>query len=228
MTPQNRIPELDAARGICILAMVAIHAVYDLTELYSVLHWNAPPIFTLLQKQGGILFFLISGICATLGASHLRRGVLILGCAALVSAAVFLTGSLPIRFGVLHCLGCCMLLWEFFKDASAHSLCLWGAGVAIAGFLFRRISVSAVYLYPLGLTAPDFASADYFPILPYFGFFLAGAALGRKLYRTKKSLFSPFPDHPSLRFLCACGRHSLWIYLLHQPVLLFLIEAAVS
>ena len=228
MTPKHRIPELDAARGICILAMVAVHAVYDLTELYPLLHWDAPPVFTLLQKQGGILFFLISGICATLGTSHLRRGVLVLGCAALVSAATYLTGSLPIRFGVLHCLGCCMLLWQFFRNASPPALCLWGALTAAAGYLFRRLTVSAAYLYPLGLTAPDFVSADYFPLLPFFGFFLAGAALGKKYYPAKQSLFPNFSDRSFFRFLCACGRHSLWIYLLHQPVLLFLIEAAVS
>lgn len=226
MTPKNRIPELDAARGICILSMVAVHFVYDLTVLYSVFHWSAPPFFTLLQ-QGSILFFLISGICATLGRSHLRRGLLVLGCAALVSAATHLTGSLPIRFGVLHCLGLCMLLWEFFKNSSVPALCLWGALTAAAGYLFRRVCVGVPYLYPLGLTAPDFVSADYFPILPFFGFFLTGAALGRRLYPEKKSLFSPFPNHVFFRFLCACGRHSLWIYLLHQPVLLFLIEAAI-
>jgi uncharacterized membrane protein len=228
LTPKNRIPELDAARGICILSMVAVHLVYDLTELYPLIHWNAPPFFTLLQKQGGIVFFLISGICVTLGASHLRRGMQVLGCAALVSAATNLSGSLPIRFGVLHCLGCCMLLWHFFKNASAPALCLWGAPIAAAGSLFRRLCVSSPYLYPLGLTAPDFASADYFPLLPFFGFFLAGAALGRRLYPNRQSLFPSFPTHGFFRFLCACGRHSLWIYLLHQPILLFLIETALA
>lgn len=228
MTPKNRIPELDAARGICILAMVAVHLVYDLTELYPVINWTYPPFFLLLKEQGGIIFFLISGISATLGRRHLRRGLLLLGCAALVSAATVLAGAMPIRFGVLHCLGLCMLLWELFRKISTALLCACGTAIAAAGFLFEKISVSIPYLYPLGLTAPDFMSADYFPLLPFFGFFLLGAALGCRLYPNRQSLFPSFPAHGFFRFLCACGRHSLWIYLLHQPILLFLIETALA
>lgn len=228
MTPKNRIPELDAARGICILSMVAVHLVYDLTELYPVINWTYPPFFLLLKEQGGIIFFLISGISATLGRRHLRRGLLVLGCAALVSAVTVLAGAMPIRFGVLHCLGLCMLLWEFFRKFSTALLCACGTAIAAAGFLFEKISVSIPYLYPLGLTAPDFMSADYFPLLPFFGFFLLGAALGCRLYPNRQSLFPSFPAHGFFRFLCACGRHSLWIYLLHQPVLLFLIETALA
>ena len=207
--------------------MVAVHLVYDLTELYPVINWTYPPFFLLLKEQGGIIFFLISGISATLGRCHLRRGMLVLGCAVLVSAATVLTGAMPIRFGVLHCLGLCMLLWELFRKSSTALLCACGTAIATAGFLFEKISVSTPYLYPLGLTAPDFMSADYFPLLPFFGFFLLGAALGRRLYPVKKSLFPRFPRNPIFRFFCACGRHSLWIYLLHQPILLFLIETAI-
>ena len=223
MTPEHRIPELDAARGICILGMVVVHLIYDLTELFPVLDWTYPPFFLLLKNQGSIAFFLISGICATLGRRHLRRGLLVLGCAVLVSAATALTGAVPIRFGVLHCLGFCMLLWDFWKDLSTAALCCSGAAMIAFGFLFRNFSVRMPFLYPLGLTAPDFISADYFPLLPYFGFFLLGAALGRRLYSAKRSLFPHCISHPVIRFFCICGRYPLWIYLLHQPFLLFLI-----
>ena len=60
--PEKRIPELDAARGFCILCMVAVHLVYDLTELYPVLRWEYPPFFLLIKNWGGIVFFLIAGI----------------------------------------------------------------------------------------------------------------------------------------------------------------------
>ena len=66
MTPQNRIPELDLLRGFCILVMIAVHAIYDLRELYA-LFPAYPPLFSLLKEQGGAVFFLISGISATLG-----------------------------------------------------------------------------------------------------------------------------------------------------------------
>lgn len=224
MTPDNRIWELDAARGFCILGMVAVHLVYDLTELYPVLTLTHPAFFLLLKNWGGIAFFLISGICVTLGRRHLRRGATVLGCAFLVSAVTALAGAMPIRFGTLRCLGSCMLLWSMFRRCSAPALACFGTAISVLGLIFDKITVSADFLYPLGLTAPGFESADFFPLLPYLGYFLLGAALGRKLYRDRCSRVPRFLPDPLTRFLCACGRHSLWIYLLHQPLILLLLE----
>lgn len=224
MTPENRIRELDAARGICILGMAAVHLVYDLTELYPVLDWNYPPFFLILKNWGGVAFFLISGICVTLGRHHLRRGLVVLGCAGLVSAVTVLSGSMPIRFGVLHCLAACMLCWSIFKGASPKVLCFCSTAFAALGRIFSDYSVAASWLYPLGLTAPGFQSADYFPLLPNLGYFLAGAAFGRRFYGSRKSLFPNLPQFP---FLCLCGRHSLLIYLIHQPIFIFSIELMV-
>ena len=68
-----------------------------------------------------------------------------------------------------------------------------------------------------GFAYYGFASSDYFPLMPNLGYFLLGAALGRRLYPRKESRF-PVEKVPA-PFLCWCGRHSLLIYLLHQPVL---------
>lgn len=225
MTPKNRITELDAARGFCILGMVVVHLIYDLTALYPILTLKNPAPFLLLKDWGGVAFFLISGICVTLGRHHVRRGLIVLGCAALVSAAMGLLGAMPIRFGVLHCLGLCMVLWSLFRRASSGLLCSLGIGFAVLGRIFSSLTVTAPYLYPLGLTAPGFESADFFPLLPNLGYFLLGAASGKALYQSRKSLF---PHLPKLRFFCFCGRHSLIIYLIHQPVLIFAIEAALA
>lgn len=205
--------------------MVAVHLVYDLTELYPVLTWQYPPIFSFLMNWGGIAFFLISGICVTLGRRHLRRGTVVFGCGLLVSAVTALMGATPIRFGVLHCLGLCMLLWGAFKNAPAKLLCAFGIAFAVLGWIFAKMTVSAPYLYPLGLTAPGFQSADYFPLLPYLGYFLLGACCGKTLYKSRRSIF---PHAPNLRFFCLCGRHSLFIYLIHQPLLILILEAALA
>ena len=229
MTPDNRIWELDAARGLCILGMIAVHFIFDLTELYPVLHWQYPPFFLFLKNWGGVAFFLISGICVTLGSRYLRRGVIVLGCGLLVSAATDFIGAMPIRFGVLHCLGLCMLCWGLFKGASVKGLCICGIGFASLGLVFSEFTVYSPYLYWLGLTAPAFESADYFPLLPYLGYFLLGACLGKTLYRSRCSLFAgSFAFRPLIRFLRLCGKQSLLLYLIHQPVLIFLIEAALG
>ena len=205
--------------------MVAIHLIFDLTELYPVLNWEYPPIFSFLMNWGGIAFFLISGICVTLGRHHLRRGGIVFGCGMLISAVTVLINAMPIRFGVLHCLGICMLLWELFEAMSIRLLCALGILFAALGYVFADIAVSNSYLYPLGLTAPGFESADFFPLLPYFGYFLLGAAFGKRYYKSRKSLFSNFPALPFFRF---CGRHTLLIYLIHQPVLIVVIEAVLA
>lgn len=223
---KERIWELDALRGLCVLGMVAVHLVYDLVDLYGLLSWEYPPAFAFLMDWGGVLFVLISGVSAVLGSRSLKRGFLVFSCGMLctvVTFGMYLLGFSPdiiIYFGVLHCLGTCMMLWPLLKKLPTLWLALLGAVLAGVGLWLRDVRVSFPWLIPLGFVTSDFASSDYFPLLPFLGFFLLGAALGRTAYAQKKSLL-PRADTGSLpiRFLCGCGRHSLLIYLLHQPVL---------
>lgn len=223
---KTRIWELDALRGLCILGMVAVHGIYDATELYGLLKWTYPPAFLLLKDWGGVAFLLLSGVCATLGSHSTRRGLAVFGCGMLITAVTaagfflgFIDGSMVISFGVLHCLGLSMVLWPLFQKLRGKNLALLGTFLAAAGLLFRKMAVSTPWLIPLGLVPGDFSAADYFPVFPNFGFFLLGAALGRRLYPNKITRF-PGSRGPVSQFLQTCGRYSLPIYLLHQPVLL--------
>ena len=163
-------------------------------------------------------------VSATLGHRHLQRGLIVFSCGVLVSVVTVLTGFLPIRFGVLQALGACMLCWEIFKRTSSCALAGLGLTLSMLGWAFEEIRISCRWLYPLGLTAMDFQSADYFPLFPYLGYFLLGACFGRIVYAQRKSLFPRLSFSP---FFCFCGRHSLALYLIHQPVLIFLIETAI-
>lgn len=224
---KNRIWELDAFRGLCILGMVLVHFIYDLTELYGILRWDAPALFFFVQNWGGVLFLLLSGICATLGSRSIRRGAIVFACGMVCTAVTagmylldFAESFIIIRFGVLHCLGLCMILWAAFKKLPAWSLGILGAALIVLGFRFQGIRVEAEWMFPLGLVHPGFSSSDYFPLFPNLGYFLLGSVLGRVLYRRRQTLLPKVnPQAPVLRFLCFCGRQSLLIYLLHQPVL---------
>ena len=220
---QARIWELDALRGLCILGMVAVHLVFDLQI-------PTGKAFAFVQNWGGVLFFLLSGLCATLGSRPVRRGAVVLG-AGLICTAVTLAGRalgmLPdymvIRFGVLHCLGACMLLWPVFRKLPVWLLAVLGAGFAVLGiYLTKCVMVEFSGFAWLGLLYPSYSSADYFPLLPYLGFFLLGAALGRLLYGKKESLLPNWGNFWIFRALQWCGRYSLVLYLLHQPVLMLL------
>ena len=225
---KQRIWELDAFRGLCILGMVLVHLVYDLTVLYGLIQWQPPEGFRFLQQWGGVIFFLLSGISATLGRHSVRRGLIVLGCGLVVSTVTFgmvhlgLAGNgMQIYFGVLHCLGCCMILWGVLKKLPGWLLAVLAAGMLALGFWFLFLpGVDFPWLMPLGLSWKGFVSSDYFPLLPYLGFFLAGALLGRTLYKNKCTLLPRVdPRSPAIGLLTFCGRHSLWIYMLHQPVL---------
>ncbi len=236
---KERIWELDALRGLCILGMLIVHLVYDLVDLYGLVSWEYPPAFTFVQTWGGVLFLLISGISVTLGRHHLKRGLIVLGCGFVctaVTAGMYFLGfagkGMIIYFGVLHCLGVCMLLWQPVRKLPVWALAALGAlAVAVGFWVVDPAVVDVVWLIPLGLTFPGFQSSDYFPLLPYFGFFLLGAVLGKTLYRKKQSLIPGVRESaPVIAFLRFCGKHSLWIYLLHQPVLsgvLYLVSFAV-
>ena len=224
---KQRIWELDALRGICILGMVAVHFLFDLVDVYALVQWNYPPFVNFLFEWGGVIFILISGICATLGSRSVRRGLIVFLCGLLCTAVTWgcaqvglVDSWVIIQFGVLHCLGVCMILWWLFKRLNTPVLAVCSVVLIGLGLWFDTFQVTVTWLMPLGLQYPGFSSGDYFPLLPHLGFFLLGGVLGRLLYKRKTSLL-PKVDHlqPVLRFLQFCGRQSLWIYLLHQPIL---------
>ena len=235
MTPQkNRIWELDALRGICILGMMVVHFVFDLNE-FAGLGLTMPGWFNFCQRYGHILFILISGICAALASRSFRRGVIVF-CAGLLVTGVTLfmvcvlkfNRSLSIFFGILHLLGLCMILFPLFRRLPVWALAVLGAGFVALGVWLAALepvagsfpSAQGLLLGAIGIRPAGFYSGDYFPIFPNLGWFLLGAVLGRTAYRRRESLLPKVnADFFLLRFFRFCGRHSLWIYLLHQPVL---------
>lgn len=225
---KKRIWELDAFRGLCLLGVVAVHLIYDLVDLYGIIQWEYPGWFLFVQEWGGVLFILLSGICVTLGSHHIRRGLMVFGGGLVITAVtvvMYLSGyfdpGIIIYFGVLHCLGVCMLSWCLFRRLPGWLLAVLGGVAIVVGLhLYHVTLVDHWYLIAFGLTPYGFSTSDFFPLLPYLGFFLIGTVLGRWLYREKESLFPKVNEGNFLiRFLSFCGRNSLWIYLGHQPIL---------
>ena len=200
---KKRLWELDALRGRCVLGMVLVHFVYDLVDLYALVDWECPPLFLFVQQWGGVLFLLISGICVTLGSRCIRRGLLVFACGLVCTAVTYgmyyfgvATKGIMIYFGVLHCLGLCMLLWPVFRRLPHWALALLGLAMVLVGLYLADVPrVEYPWLMPIGLPWKGFASSDYFPLLPNLGFFLIGSALGRSVYRKKESLLLRVNPH---------------------------------
>ena len=79
------------------------------------------------------------------------------------------------------------------------------------------------YLFPLGLLADGFSSSDYYPLMPWFFLFCAGSFLGRWI---KEGRAFHWVYTARMPFLEKLGRHTLLIYILHQPVLIALFWVA--
>ena len=45
---KNRIWELDVFRGICIIGVVFVHLMYDLSTLYNIIDWQYPVWFAFI------------------------------------------------------------------------------------------------------------------------------------------------------------------------------------
>jgi uncharacterized membrane protein len=153
--------------------------------------------------------------------SNLKRGLITAAMAIVVTVVTYFVGD-PIIFGVLHLLAVCMLLYAVFgkylerlpEVAAPVIYIVLLVGSAI--FVHAMNPVRSEKLWVFGLYSKNFSSGDYFPILPWLFVFLLGAWAGKYIReRRLPERFYTF-DMPILPEL---GRHSLWIYMLHQPVL---------
>ena len=226
----KRIWELDALRGLALLGMMGIHFVYDLVDLFGVWNWQQPAWYLFFKNNYGAVFFLISGISVTLGSRPVKRGAQVFLCGFLctgVTLGMYLLGfagkGIIIYMGVLQCLGLCMMLWPLFRRCPDWTLTALGLAMTIAGWYLRTQAFPFWLLTPLGFAPYGFTSSDYFPLLPNFGYFLLGAVVGKRAYAGRKSLFPR--ENPPLGLFQWLGRHSLMIYLLHQPVLAAIVAA---
>jgi len=228
-SPKPRIWEIDFLRGLSIILMVFYHLGFDLTEFCGIrkifgIEINLyGPGLTVAQYFFAGVFIVISGVSSTLSRSNVRRALKIFAVAIIVTAVTYLfNSSAAIYFGILHCLGVCILIYGLTLQKSKALTCA-AAGVFVFGLsvalslIMRNMQVDFDWFLPFGISSHTLSSYDYFPLLPWFGVFLIGAALGKSVYSARQSLI---PKRLPESFINAAGRHSLLIYVVHQPILL--------
>jgi uncharacterized membrane protein len=239
---KDRAFELDFLRGIAIVMMMFMHFSYDIryefgcdTFEYLRTGW----FWSFVHPIIIVLFVGLSGICCTFSRNNLKRGLKLLAVAmAFTVVTSFVTYKMGIYclilFNVLHMLSISTLVYAFFtfiekkakikKEQMTFVMLLFGTWVAMTANHLDMFdcSTSNMLFYPLGFVIkgePDVA--DYMPLIPWLGVFLICAAAGRILYSEKKTLFGGAGKvtRAITRPLEFLGRHSLIIYLVHQPVI---------
>lgn len=235
----QRFLEIDRTRGVAVLLMVVFHLAYDLTyfDVLTVQYWTGG--WLLLARVVQFLFILTTGITLVLAyerdrergrpavKTRARHALKIFGWGMVITLiTTVLFKDEAVKFGILHFYGVAIFLalpLLRFKKWNA----LLGLGVMALAIPLEGVNVESPWLFPLGLHPLLFKSLDYFPLVPWFGLFLIGVALAYGLYPNGKRRFpEPFRNlpHAVTAPLEALGRHSLAIYLLHQPIIVGLIQ----
>ena len=238
----NRYALLDELRGLDLISMMCYHGLWDVVFLFGVqLPWYTEMPGHLWQQSICWVFILLSGFCVPLGHRTLKRGAQVFAAGALVTVVtlVFMPED-RVVFGVLTFLGSAMLLTGVLEPLLKKIPP--AAGLAVSAVLFAltyhlderwlgfgglRLALPDAWYANyftafFGFLPFDFYSTDYFALLPWLFLFWAGYFLHFCMGRQRME--------PLRRSVCPAlgwmGRHSLLLYLLHQPVIYGVLSAA--
>ena len=254
---KDRAWELDFLRGIALIMMLFMHMSWDVRYEFGF------KVFSYLEKGWFwsfihpvivVLFVSVSGICCTLSRNNVRRGLKLLAATVAMYLMTYLITTFAginclILFNVLAVLTCGIFLYALIafieKKTNARSnvvnviMGLVGLYIVICGcdIHYMDYASDSLWFLPIGFDikgAP--AMADYMPLFPWLGVFLIGCVIGRMCYKEKKTLFAGRGKVMTAisRPVEFIGRHSLVIYLAHQPIvyallyLIFMIARAVK
>jgi len=238
MTEDRRYHFIDALRGLALVNMLAYHFLFDVNVVYGRdPQFYLRPWAHVWQQYICWSFILIAGLSFRWGRRHnLRRGLFLNACGLVITLATLLVmPDEAIWFGILNFMGCAVLLTMTLEKGLQKFPPTGGLAVCFVLFLLvKRVDFgylglgpilyrlpAGLYrfriLAPLGFPDPAFRSSDYFPMLPWYLLFLCGWFLGRLLEQNERLQHLARVKIP---LLSAAGRKTIWVYMLHQPILM--------
>lgn len=228
----QRFWEVDAARGVAILMMAVYHTVYDLDSFGGYAVDSTSGFWARFADATATSFLFLAGV--SLAISHARasragrdsfrkyllRGLRVFGYGMLLTLLFWVFGLGYVVFGILHLIGVSIILAYPLLKRRFLNLAL-GVLVLAAGFYVMSLGVSSgsPWLLPFGVVPENLPMPDYRPLLPWFGMVLLGLFAGNAVYGEGKTLTEGRAPL-AVRALLPLGRNSLFIYLVHQPVII--------
>jgi uncharacterized membrane protein len=228
--PTARIAIVDVARGVALLAMAVYHFAWDLEFFgYAEPGMTADGGWKMFARAIASSFLFLVGFSLVLAHGQgvrwpgfRRRWLQVAASAAAITAATWY--AFPetfIFFGILHQIALASLLGLAFLRMPAVVTVIVAAAVIALPWLWRGIVFDAPWLLWVGLPTQVPRSNDYVPLFPWFGAVLLGIAAATLARRAGLLPRLATIDPPAwTRPLAFAGRHSLAVYLIHQPVLI--------
>ena len=231
-----RFWEVDVARGVAIVMVAVYHLVYDLDFFGGYPLESTSGFWAAFADTSAFAFVFLVGLSLTLslGRSNearferfLWRGLRIFGYGMAITLVFLVLDLGYVIIGILQLIGLSIILAYPFLRLRLANVAL-GAVVIAAGVYIGSLGASlpgagGVLLAPLGVSPEGLLMPDYRPLLPWFGVVLLGIAAGNLLYAGRKPVRA---EAPALtRPLAFTGRHTLVIYLVHQPILIAILAA---
>jgi uncharacterized membrane protein len=225
----DRIQAIDFIKGFDIILMVLFN--YSITlDYFKLIKIPSGYLYHyLLPISIASIFIFMSGVTAYVSYEkhkekitrrYFIRGMKLLFFAFLITlfSYVFVRPN-TIFFGILHFFAVASFLIPIF--IKYHNLNLIaGFLIILSGVYLQQQTFNSPYLLWVGFVPVNFSTFDYFPLIPYLGVILLGIYFSR--YIVKKiagiKFNSGFP-----KIFMFLGKHSLFIYLIHQPVLILLL-----
>ncbi len=181
-----RVGEVDALRGIAIVAMIAYHFSFDL-RLFGLarLDFEGDPFWLGARAAIVSTFLGLVGMSLVLArragvtaAQRWKRTATIAACALAVSVASWLAFPTSyIWFGILHCIAVASVVaWPFTLRPRLALAC--GAAVIAAGIFVTHPAFDSRALAWIGFTTHKPVTQDYVPLFPWLGAALVGVAAG--------------------------------------------------
>lgn len=239
---KRRLWEVDALRGFAIVEMIFYHFVWDLNYFGLVDYTLVVGPWQWFARSIATLFIFTVGVSLTLSynreqqklrhgrlfGKYLLRGAKIFGLGLVITAATYLfIGRGFVIFGILHLIGVSIVLAYPFLKTNRWITLAAGLLVIVAGIMVDGLRSQSPWLLWLGIKQVGTYMVDYYPVLPWYGIALIGIFAGYSLYPNgeRRIRFPAWGGTAPARGLQFLGRHSLVIYLIHQPILIGLLMA---
>ncbi len=219
--------------------MIFFHILYDL-NFFSITNFRIySGILLYIARLSASIFVVLVGISLSISYSRvenrlktndiimkfIKRGLktLILGVVISVITWFYIPRGFVV-FGILHFIGLSIILSLIFIRYRYINI-IFGSFFIIVGLYLKTLTFNFNILIPLGFIPNNFWTIDYFPLFPWFGIILIGISIGNLIYPNFKRKYEikDLSKNLFVKSFCFLGRNSLFIYFLHQPIIIGLI-----